>query len=339
MNSRSKASDSKTKGNSGRGGVSSSPMRSKEIESLRGDRRLLDETLGKLYEGKYGFMEVMQQEYEDLEVELKDKEDILAEAKQDADRIRRQCKGYRRRIKMYSDAIQQARLGLEAVGAEEIAHQSARGNKHSDDGNTVTDSGPGSDGDIGSHDLRDIVSKSDVPLRKAFTRISSEEVKEAPRQQAADYQDKGCRRGDQEEQPQHGRYPTGCTLVVDGIPPMMSERTFMPLLLSAFGHWDVPHKKIIGYNVLKVASCSEGTGTYSNRGQAIIRFENKEYMDEYCDQIRQRKLRCDVTGNRRELRVSATARDLEIEPRRAWHRDVLTAARFFGEIWDAYAAK
>ena len=127
--------------------------------------------------------------------------------------------------------------------------------------------------------------------------------------------------------------------MVDGVPYRMSEKAFMPLLLSAFGHWDVPHEKIIGYNVLRVASRPGGTGTYSNRGQVIIRFANREYMDEYCDQIRQRKLRCDVTGNRRELRASATARDLEIEPRRAWHRDVLTSARFFGEIWDAYAVE
>ena len=84
--------------------------------------------MGKLYEGEYECMKAMQQEYEDLEVELKDKEDILAEARREADAIRRRCKGYRRRIKIYSDAIQQAWLGLEAAGTEESihAHQSRR---------------------------------------------------------------------------------------------------------------------------------------------------------------------------------------------------------------------
>ena len=299
-----------------RGEIQSPPPRAGEIGYIRDHERFLDMTMGELYEGKYGFMDILRREYDDLEVELKDKGDILAEVKRDADRIKHQCVGCKHKIKEYSHAIQQAQLGLEAVRAEEIARRSARGNKHSDDGAIVTDPRPGSDGDIEPRDLPDIAPKSEVPLKRTLMRIGSEEVKEALRQQAAGYLEKEHRRYDREEQPQHWKYPTGCTLMVDGIPPMMSERTFMPLLLSAFGHWDVPHKKIIGYNVIRVASRPGDTGTYNNRGQVIFRFANKEYMDEYCDQIRQSKLRCDMTGNRRELRASATARDLEIEPRR-----------------------
>ena len=48
-------------------------MRREEVESLRNDRRFLDMTLGELYKGEYGLMDVLQQEYEDLEAELKDK--------------------------------------------------------------------------------------------------------------------------------------------------------------------------------------------------------------------------------------------------------------------------
>ena len=105
--------------------------------------------------------------------------------------------------------------------------------------------------------------------------------------------------------------------------------------MSAFGQWDVPHERIIGCNVLRKASHFQGTGTYVNRGQVIIRFANREYMDEYCGRIRGRNLRCDVTGDERRLRTCEPARDLEIKPRRH-RRDVLISARFFEEIWDAH---
>ena len=72
--SRSEEPKSKASGNSRRREISSSSrMRREEVESLRNDRRFLDMTLGELYKGEYGLMDVLQQEYEDLEAELKDK--------------------------------------------------------------------------------------------------------------------------------------------------------------------------------------------------------------------------------------------------------------------------
>ena len=82
----------------------------------------------------------------------------------------------------------------------------------------------------------------------------------------------------------------------------------------------------------------EGTATYINRGQVIIRFANRKYMDEYRSHIQGGNLRCDATGRRRKLRTCEPPQDLEIRSRRH-RRDILISARFFEEIWDAHAVE
>ena len=338
-------------------------MRDEDIEFLQDDRRFLDMTMGEPYEGKYRFADIQQgekvmqklveqhrrvsrkereyeeelkdveeiekitqREYGKLMVQLKVKEDILADARRHADRIKRDYAGCRRQTRKYSDAIQQARQSLDAM------QEGARGYKRSSDEIEVDDPKQGSDREIEPCDPPGIV------LRRAPTRIGSEEVQKALRRQAAGDQEREYRRYAREEPCQHQRYPTGCTLVVDGVPYRMTEGAFLPLLLSAFGKWGVPHEKIIGCNVLRDVSQVEGTATYINRGQVIIRFASREYMNEYRGHIRGRNLRCDLTGRRRDLRTCEPPQDLEIRPRRH-RRDVLVSARFFEEVWDAHAVE
>ena len=170
-------------------------------------------------------------------------------------------------------------------------------------------------------------------------RIGSKEIHEALHQQAADHCEREYRKYTQELQPLHWKYPPGCTLVVDGVPYRMTEEAFMPLLLSAFGEWGVPHQRIIGCNILRETSQFDGTETYWNRGQVMIRFANRECMSEYRGHIQGCSLRCDITGRRRKLRTCEPLRDLEIKPRSTRRRDVLVSARFFEEIWDAHAVE
>ena len=310
----------------------------REKEKLIRERRCIAIRERK-YEDELGEAEEIradtQREYEELEAELEAKREILADTEQEVDRIKRKCEVCRRQIGEYSDAIQQAQLGLEAV--QEIAHQGARGNKRSSEEVEVADPEPGPDRDISPQNPPGATPKSGMPLRREPTRIGPEEVQVALRRHVGD-QEREYRRYAQEEPRQHQRYPVGCTLVVDGVPYQMTEEALLPLLLSAFGEWRVPHERIIGCNVLRDVSQVGGTATYINRGQVIIRFANKEYMDEYCDHLQGCSLRCDVTGSRRYLRTNAATRELEIRPRRH-RRDVLVSARFFEEIWDAHAVE
>ena len=215
VRSNSEGSSSKARGNSRRRDASSSsPMRDEDIEFLQDDRRFLDMTMGEPYEGKYRFADIQQgervmekliarrrrmnreeREYEEelkdveeiekitkrgygkLMVQLKAKEDVLADTRRHADRIKRDYAACRRLTREYSDAIRQARRGLDAM--QEAAHQSARGNKRSSDEMEVADPRQGSDREIEPCDPPGIV------LRRAPTRIGSEEVREAMRRQAA----------------------------------------------------------------------------------------------------------------------------------------------------------
>ena len=237
-------------------------MRSDDIEYLRSDERFLNMTMGEPYVGKYQFLDIQQGEreigklegqrrrlaeqkkeyeeeleeaeeiegntqrqYEELEAQLKVKEEILADVKQDADRLRRGYAGCRRQIRMYVDAIQRARQGLEVV--QEIARRRARGNKRSDDEIGAVDPRSG-DQDIVSRNSPSVAPKSDVPPRRAPTRISPEAVQEALRRQAAGDQEREYRRYAREEPRQHQKYPAGCTLAVDGVPHEMTEGAFCP---------------------------------------------------------------------------------------------------------------
>ena len=277
----------------------------------------------------------VQREYEEIEAELEAKKEALEDAEQEVDRIKRRCEVCNRQIGEYSDAIQQAQLGLEAI--QEIAHQSARGSKRPSGEVEASDPEPGPDRDTSPQNPPGVTPKSGMPLRREPMRIGPEEVQVALRRQVGD-QEGEYRRYAREELHQHQRYPVGCTLIVDGVPYEMTEKVFLPLLLSAFGGWRVPHRRIIGCNVLRDVSQVGGTVTYTNRGQVIVRFANKEYMDEYCGLLQGCNLRCDITGRRRYLRTNAADRELEIRPHRH-RRDILVSARFFEEIWDAHAVE
>ena len=111
----------------------------------------------------------------------------------------------------------------------------------------------------------------------------------------------------------------------------------MPLVMTAFGNWEVGHQKIIGINVLRTASHVAGVGTYVNRGQILIRFADGTYMDEYARLIGGRTLVCDQTGSTRELRSRPADRDLDLSRRAG--RDMMLSARFFDEVWDAYQVR
>ena len=50
------------------------------------------------------------------------------------------------------------------------------------------------------------------------------------------------------------KYPEDCTLAIEGIPYHASESTFLPALVTCFGKWDVPNKKVIAVNIFRQAN-------------------------------------------------------------------------------------
>ena len=327
----------------------------KQLVHLRGRT----ETLAKECEGDLGEaeekVEIIEEEYADLKEELDVKAASLREVKDKAEKLRGKLASRREYVREYDEAIKQAHKGLEVVRDTEVAYQRERGNKRRDRQaaapppkygrnreSVVLTPRAGADRDVGTPPqaapIQGVTSKAGAPSHTAVSRIGAGDVQEALRQQqSAGGKGDGRRASaaDPKARPPRREYPRRCTLAVDGVPFQMSEKVFMPLLMTAFGHWEVGHQRIIGCNVLREASHISGTGTYVNRGQVMIRFSDREYLEEYRKQLQGRSLKCDVTGNRREIRVREPEQDLAVRPRQG--RDVLTSARFFEEVWETYA--
>ena len=212
--SSSEKSRSRARGNSRRRDASSSsPVRDEDTEFRQDDRRFLGMTMGEPYEGKYKFADIQQgkremekliarrqrmsrdeREYEEerrdveeieritkreygmLMVQMKGKEDIIADARRHASRIKRDHAACKRRTGEYSDAIRQAQRGLEAM--QKADHQGARGDKRSSDEMEAADLRQGSGREVEPCD------PPGIALRRAPTRIGQEEVWEAIRGQA-----------------------------------------------------------------------------------------------------------------------------------------------------------
>ena len=130
-------------------------------------------------------------------------------------------------------------------------------------------------------------------------------------------------------QPPGPHYPPDCTLVVDGIPWKMTESLFLPILLSAYDHWEVPHQRFVGINISR--EWDKKSGAYVNRGEVFIRFANQEYLREYMGLVEGRELQCDVSGRNRFLRVRRADKDLVVN---SVGRDYMAGPRFGQDIWE-----
>ena len=111
-----------------------------------------------------------------------------------------------------------------------------------------------------------------------------------------------------------GKFPIGCTLAIEGIPVHASEITFLPALVTCFGRWEVPNRKVIAINIFREANHFRGIGgTYLNSGHMFMRFAEVQYMVEVEDLIMKQEavVTCDVTGSNRRLRCRVAERDLE----------------------------
>ena len=56
---------------------------------------------------------------------------------------------------------------------------------------------------------------------------------------------------------------------------------YLPALVSCFGRWDVPNRKVVAVNIPRDANHEAGVGgTYVNRGHIFVRFSERKYMEE-----------------------------------------------------------
>ena len=77
------------------------------------------------------------------------------------------------------------------------------------------------------------------------------------------------------------KFPADCTLVIEGIPYHTDECMYLPALVSCFGQWDVPNRKVVAVNIPRDANHVAGVGgTYVNRGHVFVRFSERRYMEE-----------------------------------------------------------
>ena len=110
-----------------------------------------------------------------------------------------------------------------------------------------------------------------------------------------------------------GKYPEGCTLVIEGIPFHANESRYLPALVTCFGEWDVPNQNVIAINIFRQANHFAGIGgTYVNVGHMFMRFSEVRHMNAVEEFITNEEVvvTCDVTGSNRKLRCRAAERDL-----------------------------
>ena len=131
------------------------------------------------------------------------------------------------------------------------------------------------------------------------------------------------------------KYPENCTLLIDGILFHANEYGFLPALVTCFGKWEVPNKKVIAVNIYRQANHWAGAGgTYVNVGHMFIRFSEVRFMREVESHIGSGKVqvKCDATGSIRHLRCWRATRDIE---GRDYHKDgcILLRARYFDDCF------
>ena len=129
--------------------------------------------------------------------------------------------------------------------------------------------------------------------------------------------------------------PTGCTLAIEGIPFHANEYWFLPSLVTCFGKWEAPNRKVIAINVFREPNLFNGIGgNHLNSGHMLMRFAKVQYMEEVEDFIMRQEavVTCDVTGNNRRLKCRAAERDLGGKD--FYKRgNIMERARYFDDVF------
>ena len=136
------------------------------------------------------------------------------------------------------------------------------------------------------------------------------------------------------------KYPTGCTLVVDGIPYNTNEHMYLPALVSCYGKWKVPNENVIAVNIPRSANHIAGESeTYVNRGHVFLRFSEQKYMKELQSMIDEQDqfVECDVKWKvRYKIRCRVAERDLGSKDLFKVNVPVLERARYFDDVFLCY---
>ena len=132
-------------------------------------------------------------------------------------------------------------------------------------------------------------------------------------------------------------FPADCTLVVEGIPHHTNERVYLPALVSCFGRWKVPNRKVVAVNIPRDANHEAGVGgKYVNRGCVLVRFSERKYMEEVRHMIDEYDpvIECDVKkGVQHKLRCRPADRDIGSSSYFKVSMPALERVRYFEEVF------
>ena len=132
-------------------------------------------------------------------------------------------------------------------------------------------------------------------------------------------------------------FPFDCTLAVEGIPYHTNEYMYLPALVSCFGRWKVPNRKVVAVDIPRVANHEASVGgKYVNRGYVLVRFSERWYMEEVrcmieeCDPT----VVCDVKkGVQHKLRCRPADRDIGSSGYFKVSIPILERIRYFEEVF------
>ena len=137
------------------------------------------------------------------------------------------------------------------------------------------------------------------------------------------------------------KYPTNCTLVIEGIPYHTNEHMYLPALVSCFGKWEVPNLNVIAINIPRdVNHASDEGGAYVNRGHVFMRFSERKYMGEVQIKIdtQEQFIECDIRRwVRHRIRCRVAERDIGSKDFFNESASILERARYFQEVFLCYS--
>ena len=132
-------------------------------------------------------------------------------------------------------------------------------------------------------------------------------------------------------------FPVDCTLAIEGIPYHTNEHVYLPALVSCFGKWKVPNRKVVAVNILRYANYEVGVGgKYANSGCVLVRFSERKYMEEVRRMIDEYDpiVECDVKkGVQHKLRCRPADRDIRGKGYVKVGTPILERARYFEEVF------
>ena len=129
-----------------------------------------------------------------------------------------------------------------------------------------------------------------------------------------------------------GKYPTNCTLVIEGIPYHTNEHRYLR---------EVPNLKVIAVNIPRDVNYESGEGgAYVNRGHVFMRFSERKYMGEVQIKIdtQDQFIECDVKRwVRHRIRCRVAERDIGSKDFFKESASILERARYFQEVFLCYS--